>query len=276
MLARVAFVAIAIALGATACGGGGNAQRSALTAYLNEVNTTESQLATPLKAVAKANQAFAKQQSSAKAQAQLVKAEQTLRKLEHRLAAIKPPPDAQHLQALLLEVVAREISLTQELYSLGTFVPRFEAALQPLAAAGTALKHELGRTAKGASEARAVDADKAVALRSYTTTLDGVMARLRALQPPAVWRPTYKTQVTSLEQLRSSSTALAVAIEGNHAATVPGLLRAFDAAAVSDQSLSAQRAQIAAVAAYNRRVQSIADLARSIDQERNRLQRVTR
>jgi hypothetical protein len=56
---------------------------------------------------------------------------------------------------------------------------------------------------------------------------------------------------------------------------VPGLLRRFDEAALADQSVAAQKQQIAAVDAYNRQVSSLIGLARSVERERNRLQRVT-
>jgi hypothetical protein len=276
VVARIALVASAVALVAvaTACGGGQSAHEQVAT-YLQTVNTTENKLAAPLKQVTKANQAFAKSQSSPAAQAQLLHAQKTMTTLERRLAAIKPPADARHLQALLLELVHREISLTQELYSLSTFVPRFEAALQPLPKAGTQLKDVLQRTAKGNAAVKRVDAEKAAELRSYVTTVDGVAAQLRTLHPPAVWRPTYENQLASLARLHVTGTALADAISANRAAAVPPLLQRFDAAAISDQSVAAQKQQIAAVQGYNRRVRSLTDLARSIDRERNRLQRVT-
>ena len=69
---------------------------------------------------------------------------------------------------------------------------------------------------------------------------------------------------------------LAAAISGGHAAAVPELLRRFDAAAVADQSLADQRAQIAAVEAYDRQVKFVATIAGAIDKERIRLQGVPR
>jgi hypothetical protein len=270
--ARVVLVAAAVVVCATACGN--HARRNAITTYLNTVNSTETKLATPLQAVTKANEAFAKNQSSAQAQKQLAQAELTLKKLERQLAAIEPPPDAQHLKALLLELVNRELSLTRELRSLGTFVPRFETALQPLAASNTGLKKVLVRTAKGTAATKALDAEKATALRSYAETVEITLGELRQMEPPDVWRPAYAAEVSSLEELRTTATALSDALSADRAATVPGLLRRFDAAAVSTQSLTAQHAQIAAIDAYNKKVKSLTSLTRSIDLERNRLQRV--
>jgi len=50
---------------------------------------------------------------------------------------------------------------------------------------------------------------------------------------------------------------------------------AFDAAAAADQSVADQRAQIAAVDAYDRQVHSLDSITRAIDNERVRLQRIT-
>jgi hypothetical protein len=273
VVGRVAAVALVVALCATACGG--HSQRNAVSAYLAQVNTTENKLAAPLRAVSKANEAFAKQQTSPKARAQLTQSVGTLTTLRRRLAAVTPPPDARHLQSLLLQLIDSEISLTHELIGLSTFVPRFDAVVQPLGTAGAGLQHVLVRSAKGVAAAKAVDEEKAAALRTYATGVGNAIGELHTLHPPDVWRPTYTAQLSALEQLHTTALALAAAIAGGKAAAVPGLLSRFDEAAASGQSLAAQRAQIAAVDAYNSRVQSVSVLAERVERERNRLQRVT-
>ena len=273
MLARGVLLAIAVVLVAVGCGG--NSNRDAVAKYLTLVDSTENGLAAPLRAVSTANEGFAKQHETPKVEAQLQQAEQTLQSLQRKLAGITPPPEAKHLHSLLLELVGREVGLTHEVYALSVFLPRFDAELQPLAKADRSLKAELGQSAKGAAAAKALDADKARALTAYVAVVDGVSAQLRLLHPPAVWRPVYEGQLSTLTQLHTSGTALAQAIAGNRAAAVPALLRQFDAAAVAGQSVAAQRRQIAAVDAYDRRVNSLTTLARQIERERNRLQRVT-
>jgi hypothetical protein len=158
---------------------------------------------------------------------------------------------------------------------LSTFVPRFQAALQPLPKAGAQLKAVLQRRAKGNAAVKEVNAAKAAEIRSYVATVDGITTRLRTLRPPAVWRPTYENQLAALAGLSTAGTALAEALAANRAASIPALLRAFDAAAISDQTITAQQRQIDAVKAYNRRVRSLTKLARSIDRERSRLQTET-
>lgn len=272
MATRFVVVVIAVAFVATACG---SSQHAAVTNYLNLVNATERKLEVPLEAVTTANRAFAAHQSTPQVKAQLARAEVTLRQARKNIATIAAPSAARHLRALLLELLTREVDLTQELRELSTFVPRFDAALQPLAAADTSLKHELGATAKGAAASKALDATKASALESYASIVDAAIVRLRALHPPAVWRPTYTSQLAALVELRDSGTALAAAIAGAHAPAVPALLRRFDAAAVADQSLAVQRRQVAAVKTYNRQVASLGTIVRKIERERNRLQSAT-
>jgi hypothetical protein len=273
LVARLAVLLVGVALVAAACGG--HSKHTQVANYLNLVDATERTLAQPMQEVTLANQAFAKQRGGPKVESQLAKAETTLQKLRRRIAAIDAPSSATHLRALLLELLDHEVGLTNELRQLSTFVPSFDAALRPLAAANTNLKQELSQTAKGASAAKALDAAKAQALETYASTVSGVIVKLRVLQPPAVWKPAYTGQLATLVQLRSTSAALGKAIAAGNAAAVPKLLRAFDAAALVDQSAAAQRAQIAAVNGYDRRVKAVNTIGRKIERERNRLQSVT-
>lgn len=266
---------VAIAVVFVAAGCGGQSQHGQVMSYLKLVNDTEGKLAPAMKAVSTANEAYAKHQAGATVDAGLVKAGRTLQQERRQLAAIPAPKAAEHLRALLLELLDREISLTGELHGLSIFVPRFDGELHPLVGADAALKRELGRSAKGVAAAKALDSDKAKALESYAAVIDSVVAGLRKLQPPAVWRPAYTSQLSALEELRTTGTALAHAITGGRPAVVPSLLRRFDAASLAGQSLASQRAQIAAVLAYDSRVRSVETIARRIEAERNRLQRVT-
>jgi len=269
-----AVVAVAVALLATGCGGG-HSKRRAITDYITKVNAVEKQLANKIAAVSTANQSFASaKKNDPHMGAQLAASEKTMRTLSRRLAAIPAPPEAEHLRALLLELVNRQVSLTHEVYELYAFVPSFQAALAPLAAANTHLKTELGRSAKTVAATKALDTDKADSLTAYAVILDRAIAKLLRLQPPPVWQPGYTAQLGSLRDLRSTALALAAAIRENHPAALPSLLDRFDEAAVSDASLPAQKAQRAAVVAYNGRIKAVVALARTINSEQVRLQRV--
>jgi hypothetical protein len=257
-----------------AAGCGGNSKRHAVAAYINRVNAVEKKLAVPLAEVTSVNQSFARAKKDPKLDAQLAQAERTMETLRRDLSQLKPPPEAEHLHALLLQLVDREVALTHEVLQLATFVPSFQAALRPLAAADASLKTELGRTVKGAAATKALDKEKSVALETYATTVDAVIATLHGLDPPPVWKPGYDVQLSSLVELRSSALALAEAVRTKRVAAVPKLLRRFDAAAVADQSTAVQKQQIAAVKAYDDRIKNVLVLGRKIQFERGRLQRV--
>ena len=77
----------------------------------------------------------------------------------------------------------------------------------------------------------------------------------------------------SSAQLRSASLALAQAIRANDATAIPHLLEQFDAAAVSNQSIAAQKREISAVAAYNARIRTIVRLVQRVERERVALQK---
>lgn len=255
-------------------GCGGQSKRAAVSGYITRVDDVERGMAGPLAEVTQVNQAFAKSQTKPKAAANLATSERTLRTLQKKLKNITPPPEAKRLHALLLALVGHEVSLAHELAALATFVPRFQSSLQPLAAADNALKKQLGETTKGTAATKALDAKKELELEQYAATIDAVIAELQKLQPPAVWRPGYTAQMSSLEQLRSTALALAQAIRTDAAAAIPTLLQRFDAAAVSDQSVAVQKQQIAAVKAYDARIKTIVSLARKVQLERARLERV--
>ncbi len=269
---RLAAVAIAVALVTAGCGG--NSKHQAVTTYINRVNNTERALAVPFAAVSQANESFAGKKKDPHVDADLAKAEVTMRRLETNIANVPAPPEARHLRALLLELLGDEVALTKEVHALATFMPQFESALHPLPAVSASLKKALGQTAKGDAATKALDAQKASELEAYAGTLDGVIANLRLLEPPAMWKPGYDTQLVSLVELRATALALAQAIHRSDATAIPGLLRRFDAAASADQTVAAQKRQIAAVKAYDNKIKEIVLVARQVQSERGRLQRV--
>ncbi len=163
-----------------------------------------------------------------------------------------------------MQLAAREAALAREVARLATFLPRFRTTLQPLAKAGTLLKQALA--GKGSA------AVKATALEAYSAALGGVLARLQPLQPPPVGASLFATQVTTLEGVRASTSALAKALREKRSTDIPTLLHRFNLAAVGNQSLVAQRAQIQAVRSYNGRIRSLDKLAIRVTREQVRLQ----
>jgi hypothetical protein len=253
--------------------GCGGHTHGALTSYLKRVQAVEVGMGTQLQQVTNANQTFARGKTDPQLSRKLASSEKTLRTLRQRLASVKAPQQSLHLRALLLQLVDGEIELAHEVRQLSTFVPRYRVALQPLQPASVALQKKLAAGAKGTAATKALNAAKADELTTYAGTVGSVLATVRPLEAPPVWQPTYRQQVSALLQLQSSALALARAVRGNDARAIPGLLKRFDAAAISNQTVAAQKREIAAVKAYNARIQGLVVLARSVEKERGRLEK---
>jgi hypothetical protein len=259
-----ALLALAVLLLA-GCGDSGR-RHDAVSAYFDRVNVLQSAMAKPLVEVSKANRDFAKGSGDpAKVRARLARSEHTLTTLRRRLARVEPPADAAQLQKLLLQLFDRERALAHETLQLADFIPAFSAALTPVAPAGRRLKAELG--GKGSAD------EKAAALERYGAAVSSVLRRLTPLDPPPSSRPVWAAQVRTLRQVREAVTALAAALRAKKTADIGPLLHRFDVAAVGNQSVAAQKAQIAAVKAYNGRVRALDTLATEIARERLRLQK---
>lgn len=279
-LAMPAAVVLAVVL--AGCGSQ-TTQRDDLAAYIKQVNTIETSLSQPLSTVTSTASQFAVERRAGTTSANnlldvaheraLLLARSQINAAGRRLSSLSPPSAARKLHGMLLTLVQRQSSLTGELEKMVAFLPAFEVALQPLTPATVQLQRALTVTQPigyGTAGVSAELAVKAAALRRYRAELGGVVASLKALSPPAVSVPQYNTQLSSLERMRADAGALATALtQGQH--NVSGLLQSFDAAAAATQSLGAQRAQIAAVKAYDSRTGSLSTLAKQIELERTRL-----
>jgi hypothetical protein len=285
-MARSRYVVAVVALGLAAVLAGCGSQkteRDELAAYIKHVNTIETSLTQPLSTVTTTAGQFSVERRSGTTSAgnlldvahqrALSQARGQIDAAGRRLATLSPPDAARKLHGMLLALVQRQSSLTGELEKLVVFLPAFERTLQPLAPATIRLQRALTVTQPlgyGTAGVNAELAVKAAALRRYRDQLGGVVTGLRKLSPPAVSTPQYDTQLTSLERMGTDAGALATAlVHGQH--DVSSLLQNFDAAAAATQSAGAQRAQIAAVKAYDSRTRSLNTLARQIELERTRL-----
>jgi hypothetical protein len=272
-----------LALLLAGCGSKTSSQRPAVAQYIKRVNAIESKLAKPLQAVTKAGGQFASSQGktagsltslSGLAQEQaLLGALGQIRAVRVQLAAIDPPPAAVHLRKLVLSLVDGEAGMTTELTRLVAFLPRFATTLSSLTPATNKLQKALSVTRPlgvGTAGVTAELAVKARALTAFRASLGSVLRRLGGLHPPPVSRPQYVTQVTTLRRMSSAAGKLASALATGSSNVAP-LLRAFDAAAAGNQTIAAQRAQDAAIRAYDRRATRLDGLAQQVEAERSRL-----
>jgi hypothetical protein len=261
---------VAAALVLLAAGCGGHSRRHAVAAYVTQVNTIEARLQTPLLEVSRASQAFTKKKANAAAiEKRLTKAAARIDVLRGRLAALDTPVEATKLRALLVELARREADLAREVAQLAAFLPAYSHTLVPLQASGAQLKAVLAKKGR--------PVEKAAALDSYTATVDGVLVQLRRLHPPPVSRALYTNQVQALTGVRASTSALAQALrDKKRYKQIPVLLHRFNVAAAANQSLAAQRAQIASVRSYDDRIRELDRLAVRVAKEQTRLEHTIR
>jgi hypothetical protein len=155
------------------------------------------------------------------------------------------------------------------------FLPRFSAALAPLGPATISLERVLTQTqAYGTAAVAALYTAKAQALRHFQGVTTGIVTRLHRLHrlhPPRVSMPQYRAELGSLTGMSSASGRLAGALAGGTPGNVTTLLVAFDRAAASTRSRSAQRAQIAAIKAYDAGAARLNRLSSAVAVERLRL-----
>jgi hypothetical protein len=291
-LAAAAAVAVAAIVTVAGRGGGESPEQKAIAGYIVDVGVIEQRLKAPLTRTMNAYRSFASLRSASPAvQQQLVVAEETLRTLERRLVRLEAPPQAMRLRALLIQLVGAEVATAHEVGQLAVFIPRYSAVLQESRQASARLAkalnavtppkpHQIKGTKAEVARAQAAFSSasshaavlQAEAIETYGTSLAAVERRLRALDPPEVLRPSYRAQLRMLRASHTAGAALAQELRKSDRSRVAVLGRRFTIAARTAGSLNAQKAQIAAVKAYNHRVRAIGAMQGHLSQELARLQ----
>jgi hypothetical protein len=275
---RLALIASATLLLAAGCGQQSR-QRPAVARYVKQVNAVEARLTSPLASITQIGASFARRQGAGGSsvsgflqQATIAGALQRIASLRGQLASVKTPPPAAHLRSLLLQVIDAQIAMTRQLAKMVVFLPRFSSALAPLTPALRRLEAVLSQqSAYGASAVAAVYAAKAAALRAFRKSVEGILARLRELRPPAVAKPDLEAEAHSLRGMGDSAGKLATALEQGPQGNTRPLLTAFGRAAASAQSPAARRAHATAIKAYDRQIARISSLSQDANLERLRL-----
>ena len=264
---------------------------SALAQYINGVDRLQRQQELQMTQMLTAYSDFSTQSSDPKALAKIAKPARTLRTLGTRLAALPAPPEARKLQSLLEQFVSDEHAVAVELQQVAAFMPRFRvltgaAAVartvlaQALAAAPPPKAHAVRGTPKQIAAARAAyvaaatkaQAAQADAIDAYDKALAATIRDLRKLRPPPVIAPAYRTEVLSLSATRKAAADLSAELRKPRSPKVPLLSRRLTEASRISGSVGAQRAEIAAIKAYDARVRGIRTLAARIRVEVAQLQ----
>jgi hypothetical protein len=291
-LATAAVLAVAAAVGVTISKRHTNPRHAAVAQYIERINAVQDDMRGELTVSAVAYRRFATDgRIDARGRAKLVAARGALERLERRLAAIPAPRETTHLRVLVRRLAADETALAGEVAALATFAPQFGSLLAKAAAAGTRLERALAavesptahpvrgtKKAVAAAQARfkaaagAAAAAQAQAIEDYADALGRIAGRIRALHPPPVLEPAYRTQLKTFTATRQAGDALAGELRSQDRTEVSRLGRTFMVAARSAGTVGAQRAQIAAIREYNRRVRALGKLRAQIRDELARVQ----
>jgi hypothetical protein len=269
-LVSPAAAVVAIAFLAAGCGGG--SQRKDVARYITSVNAIEARLTAPLSVIATAGRSLGAQHLPRPAVRRLARYEREISVVKRDLEGVDAPPDARRLRALLLELVAKEAALAHEVVQLVAFLPGYAVALREVPGSTKALLRAVGSAKKERTSAGKLRA-QSDAFARYGAEITRILRRLRELKPPTVGVAAYTGQVTSLERMRASSLALADAFAQSRLGDIPRLLHDFNVASVANESIKAQKAQIAAVRSYNARVRELDVLSTRIMREQDRLSR---
>ncbi len=260
---RLAAAAVALVLLTPAgCGDDGRQQ---VERYIADVNAIQAELREPLTAVAQGNREFsAKGSDPVAVERRLRRSEETLRGLRDEVAALSTPAAAAPLRKALLALVGAEAELAAEVTALARYLPALRVALDPLQPASEALSGKL--------DSAATRQEQRSALLAYRIGVKVSLVRLQALEPPPALLPSHRAQETTLVRIDAAAAAFSLAILENDREAIPGLVARFANAGRAARSVSAQKAQIAAIKAYNARVRRIQTLASRVGVERRRLQ----
>lgn len=269
-------------------------KHEAVAAYITQVNSIELEQQSALTATVRAYHDYVRGRVPARTLTpRLARAETTLVRLQHRVAAVQAPPQASQLRGLLVRLLGAEAATAHEISGLARFAPAYALVLARAKRAGADLSVALAavnppkaRRLRGTKsqvaraqavftkQAGAAAAAQADAVDAYDLRVAAVERSLEHLVPPAVMRPAYLGQERTLRATRLAGAALAAELRKSDRSQVAAYGRRFTLATRLAGSVGAQKAQIAAVKAYNRRVNRIGSLEGRVQLAVQRLQSV--
>lgn len=284
--------ALAAAVLVAVAGHNSSPKHRAVAAYIKDVDLIQQRMRLQITQATSAYGVFSTKGSVDRTvEPKLARAARTLATLQLQFERLPAPPPAVRLRVLLVQLVGAEVSTAREIDDFARFSPRFSELLLQARVASAELSHRLAAvkppkphrirgTKKAVARARAAftaaataaAVKQADALDLYVAALAAVERRLRKLAPPPVLAPAYRTELRVLERSRQSGAALAQELRKKQRTGVSVLGRRFTEASRIAGSVSVQRAQIAAIKAYNGRAQLIGTLQLRVRDELSRLQ----
>jgi hypothetical protein len=255
-------IALLAAAALGACGGGGNDSRDDVNAYIEGANTVEHRYAADFKRANDAYLAYSRGELAGdRAQADLTRAQTSIRAARDDLARLRPPARARSLHDRLVRYLGKNLAFARETARLAAYQPDAQRALRPLAAANRRLSSGLGGARDPARQAQA--------LQRFARTLQRMLVELRALDVPAVLRPTHGDQLRRLDRTRSLAVRLRHALIDQDAQRVARLVKAFRANAAA--RAPRRTLQSRAIRRYEARYKALNDAYAAVLREQSRL-----
>src|SRR4051794_13224434 len=255
--------AVTVVLLVAGCGGSDHSAEKDVSAYIENVNSVQHGLSLPLGQVALGYRQLAKGSNLPAMQPKLAKSARTIRKLERRVDALDPPPEAIRLDAVIRRLVHGEAQLAEELALLAAYVRDAAPVLARATAAGKSLHDALSAPRSRAAQA--------TALAAYAAPLDTAAKQLAKLEAPPVVAPSQRTQIQTYRLIATHARALATALRQGKSGAQE--VHDLQAAVATSASTQAQKARIVAIKAFNRRTAQLRRLEADAQRERNHLER---
>lgn len=244
-------------------GCGGEGPRERVEAYIARVHALQRDGA---RDVRRANEVFrrlaAGDLEAADDIAEVEAAERSIHRARARLAGVRPPAEARRLHRSLLAAYDADAEVAADTTRLARYVPAMTKALAPMEGVGRRLERRLQRAGDPEAQARA--------LARYASGLDGLLARLRRLEAPAVLFAVHQGQVLRLRSARDVARRLQGALTARDAERTARLVRAFRRIGASR---SGSRLRRRSLQIYAERLKAVDVAAAAVQRERARLDR---
>ena len=267
--ATVALVLLVVLSLTGVIGGGGNAKRDAVAAYIEKVNATQRGLAIERQRVGRIYaRARSDPQGLAGNVADLDRSARTLRQFDRRLRALEPPPEAVKLHRRLVALSTAEAVFATEIARLGRYLPALTTERKAVGVAGVQLQQELAAKSKVTGRVAA----QAAAFDRFAGAVAAVVKPLQSAPVPTALRPVRAEEIARTAALSVSARALAQALREGRNADAQTLVQGFSVAAAGNGNAVERRAVIA----FDAQARRIDALRLSAATERLRLDRELR
>ena len=254
-------------------------RRDAVNAYFANVAKAQFGLLSKARQFNTALQGFSLTGSTPAELARLRAVRRQIDVASRNMHALRPPQDASKLHSLLLQRLALQRSVVDELIATSLYVPELATAGPPLHTAVVVLRQDLAAIATSststptvASHGTAGVLDRyATAFGDYGDALKPVSAKLGRLTAPPIMQPALAAEQQSLKRSIALSAAIRAALLKRDIPAANAAIHSLFTVSAALNGAETRKRQAEAARAYDARVRQIDVLARKADLERTRL-----